>query len=287
MESQTFSKALWPMKTPQQFALLALLSFAAACAGDRVTRPGLTTLDPSPEIGSLAVWVSTIGTDLDADGYVLTIAAADGTYTRRVTATDSVVMDRVLVGALSVELSDLAPNCWVLGRRRTDSIKSSTLTTISFAITCLSASGDLDSPSAFVGVWEAKSWEFFKDPNLSASFEDVIAGGMAGTLTVTNDGGTEIKWQWRETYRWWGPDRPTVVTGHAEVGVGSLRSVVDHHVSEFECDWGDCAGPLHGEYRFVMTASRLVITQLEPVHYVASLYDDRDAWSRLVLERVQ
>ena len=295
MGPRTFSNAPWLRKSGKQLAVSCLLCFAAACAGDHVTRPDVTTPDSTPphptprQMGNLVARVFTNGTDLDADGYVLKITAADSLRTRRVAGTDSVTIDHMAVGAVTVVLTDLAANCWVtLGRYRSDSIRANGLTTVSFAVDCASMSGELVSPGALVGVWEARNYEFFGDANLTSPIEDVVADGLAGTLTVGTHGGTEIQWKWRETYRWWGPDRPTVVTGHAEVSGASLISVVDDIVTEFECDWGDCWGPLHGEHRLVLNDNILVITRRESVEFsdLIGSYSGR-AWPRLVLEKVQ
>jgi hypothetical protein len=233
---------------------------------------------------------------LDPDGYVLKISAIGYAQSRKVNRIDSVRIDLIPAGAIAVELTEVAANCWVgSGRQRADLITSGQTTTIYVPVTCEPMSGVLSNASSFAGVWEAQSWEFFKDRELTSPYEDVIAGGMAGTLTVTNDGGSKIQWHWRETYRWWGPNRPTLIWGHAEVGVddygftraNALSAGADSVRSEFECDWGDCEGPLHGDYRFVLTPVRLVITRVLPIPYYTIFATRNDAWLRLVLERVQ
>lgn len=308
MKSRTFARELSLGRLRKRIAIVCAVLVAAACVGDTVTSPNPTSPPPVPppppppppapsiEFGTLVVAVSTSGTELDPDGYVLKITAVDYDQSRQVNRTDSVRVDPIRAGAIAVEISEVAANCWVVsGRRRADSITSSQTTAIHVAVTCEPMSGVLTNAASFVGVWEARSWEFFGDRELTSSYEDVIAGGMAGTLTVSNDGGSTIQWHWRETYRWWGPNRPTLIWGHARVGVDdygfaradALSARADSGSSEFECDWGDCEGPLHGDYRFVLTPTRLVITRVQPIPYYTAFATRRDAWLRLVLERVQ
>lgn len=302
MKSRTLSTYGLVPRLSERRAVVSVALIAVACAGDNVTRPNPISPAPAPpppahavQFGSLVINVSTDGVDLDRDGYVLQITAADAVQSLQVKAIDSVRIDPIRAGRIVVELTEVAPNCWVgSGRQRQDSVRSNQSTTIDLTVSCESMSGAMSNAASFVGVWEARSWEFFRDPELTSSFEDVIAGGMAGTLTVRLEGGSVLQWQWRETYRWWGPDRPTLIWGHAEVGVDAfgfsradaLVARADSGMSEFECDWGDCDGPLHGEYRFVLTASRLVVTRERPIRYY-DIAQPLDAWVRLVLERVQ
>jgi hypothetical protein len=280
-------------RTPRSRTPLWIVAGLLLVLGCRdVTTPSVLppAVPPSPappiQTGSLFVRVATTGTDADADGYVLAIAFPEGTRTQPFGGNDSVTIASVQAGDLTVELMNVASNCWVSGgRQQTVAIWANATTPLIFGVTCESVSENV-GPHALVGVWEAKSWEFFENAEHTSSFGDLIGSGVSGTLTVTNDGGSEIGWHWRETYRWWGPNRPTIIKGHAEVSGGSLQSFVDEVVTEFECDMGDCDGPLHGEYRFAMNASILIIARAKPILYYAGR-GPRDAWTQLVLERLQ
>jgi len=136
------------------------------------------------------------------------------------------------------------------------------------------------------GIWEAIHWEFFEHPDYTNPIEDMILDGLSGTLLVSAEADNDLNWMWRETYRWWGPDRPTIFTGRAHTDGGLIRSDVISAVSEFECDWGDCDGPLHGLNRVLLSGDTLVIAHDGPTKYY-DVVGPFEAWSRLTLVRKQ
>jgi hypothetical protein len=144
-----------------------------------------------------------------------------------------------------------------------------------------------DTPSdghALLGTWTAMHWEFDADSAFETAY-DMIPAGLDGMLEITEgDSIGEVRWSWRETYRWWGPDRPTLFDGHATLVGPSILSTVDDVRSEFECDWGDCEGPLHGEYRAWQDGDRLVIRRAERVDFYNTEGPFR-RWTRLTLQR--
>jgi hypothetical protein len=87
----------------QSLVPLAVLALAAGC--------GETIISISSD-GRIEVFVSTTGTDSDADGFSVTV---DGGAARFVAPGGSVVLDRLSEGSHSVLLSGLAENCRVEG----------------------------------------------------------------------------------------------------------------------------------------------------------------------------
>jgi hypothetical protein len=87
----------------QPLVPLAVLAFAAGC--------GETIINISSD-GRIEVAVSTNGSDLDTDGFSVTV---DGGTARFVAPGGSVVLDSLSQGSHSVLLSGLAKNCQVEG----------------------------------------------------------------------------------------------------------------------------------------------------------------------------
>jgi hypothetical protein len=87
----------------QSLVPLAVLALAAGC--------GETIISISSD-GRIEVFVSTTGTDPDADGFSVTV---DGGAARLVAPGGSIVLDRLSEGSHSVLLSGLAENCRVEG----------------------------------------------------------------------------------------------------------------------------------------------------------------------------
>src|SRR4051812_31752779 len=93
------------------FALVTAVAIAAAC--DQAT-----TIAPSPDgpslakggrkMGDISVSVTTTGSDLDPDGYSVTV---DGTGSKALPTNGSVTYPKVDVGSHSATLSGLAANC--------------------------------------------------------------------------------------------------------------------------------------------------------------------------------
>ena len=87
----------------QPLVSLAVLAFAAGC--------DVTFISVSSD-GRIEVVVSTNGSDLDSDGFSVTV---DGGTARFVAPGGSVVLDSVSEGSHSVLLSGLVENCRVEG----------------------------------------------------------------------------------------------------------------------------------------------------------------------------
>ena len=98
---------------------------AVACGGE--------SLDV-PTTGSLQVTSATSGTDLDPDGYTVTI---DGTDRGTVGVSGTLTIEQLAPGGHSVGLSGVAGNCQVQGDNpRTSSITVGATASAAFAITC-------------------------------------------------------------------------------------------------------------------------------------------------------
>lgn len=83
---------------------LAALALAVGC--------GETIINVSSDDGQIQVAVNTTGTDLDSDGFSVTV---DGGTARFVAPGGSVVLDSLAEGSHSVRLTGLAENCLVTG----------------------------------------------------------------------------------------------------------------------------------------------------------------------------
>jgi len=107
---------------------LAVLAFAAGC--------GETIINVSSD-GRIEVAVSTNGSDLDTDGFSVTV---DGGTARFVAPGGSVVLDSLAEGSHSVLLTGLAENCRVEGNNpRSVVVGSNGRASVSFEVLCARA----------------------------------------------------------------------------------------------------------------------------------------------------
>ena len=105
---------------------LLLLTVLWAC-GDSGTDP-----DSDAETGSVTVTAETTGADLDSE-YGVTIGSLSGT----VPANGSVTIANVPVGAATVQLTGVAPNCAVTGSTsQSVTVATSTAVPAEFAVVC-------------------------------------------------------------------------------------------------------------------------------------------------------
>jgi hypothetical protein len=134
------------------------------------------------------------------------------------------------------------------------------------------------------GLWFAGRWEFFEDSGMTRLIEDVMASGMSGTLNITAPAEGVLKWYWREEYHWWGPNHGTDIWGELWLDGEFILATTTGGHSDLECDWGDCDGPLHGQYIAVVEGTQLIISGRKAVRYRGG-FDPIPAWSRLTLSR--
>ena len=114
-------------------ALLLLLAFAA-CGDDNGSDPQTT--------GSLGVSAATTGSDIDADGYTVTIDAGSSLA---IDANGSVTFSNLSPGDHALLLSDVAANCTIAGDNpRTVVVSAGSTASTTFEVACVATAGDLE-----------------------------------------------------------------------------------------------------------------------------------------------
>ena len=108
--------------------LLVLALGASACAGDG-----------GPHTGRVTVLVSSSGTEIDPDGYVVNVAPADSAPA---TAQDTLDFPGLAPGAHEVRLTGIAANCTQVASD-TAEIAEGTVDTVTIAVTCFSTTATL------------------------------------------------------------------------------------------------------------------------------------------------
>jgi hypothetical protein len=243
---------------------------------------------PRTETGAIDLAISTQGPDtLAPASYTIKLTTGQ---TLKAPVNGVVQVTGVTAGVVTIVIDDVPEACWVSGSRKIDTqVYANRVTYASFSVFCIQVGfgTGLNLP---IGVWDAVSWEFSTTPDFSHQADEMISSGLSGTLTVTPSASAPVTdnvtdWRWRETYRWWGPDRPTVFQGHAWVDDKFVRASVTDVQTEFECDWGDCNGPLYDRSRLSLSGDTLVILHDGPVSYYN--FSSVVAWSRLMLIRRQ
>jgi hypothetical protein len=92
------------------------------------------------QTGDLSVSTSTTGSNVDPDGYTLTL---DGSTTRAIGTNASTTFSALPAGSHTVVLSGVAGNCTVSGgTSRTVNVPAGGTASTSFAVTCAAVSGD-------------------------------------------------------------------------------------------------------------------------------------------------
>src|SRR5213082_358789 len=102
--------------------LVATTSFSVSCAA------------PPPQTGNLTVSTSTSGSNVDADGYTVTV---DGNASRSIGTNGSVTFTDLSAGNHTVALSGVTANCTVSGgTSRTVSVQAGGTTSTEFWVSC-------------------------------------------------------------------------------------------------------------------------------------------------------
>ena len=95
---------------------------------------------PPPQTGDLTVSTSTTGSNLDADGYTVTL---DGNSSRAIATNGSATFTGLPAGSHTVVFSGVAGNCSVSGgTSRTVDVPAGGTASTSFAVSCAAVSGD-------------------------------------------------------------------------------------------------------------------------------------------------
>jgi Tol biopolymer transport system component/PKD repeat protein len=148
---------------------------------------GKTTTGPEFEVittGTLIVDISTSGSDIDADGYLLTIGAGDGIRTQ---VNDTVSRSGLKEGTYDILLGDIETNCYLnqdLPNPRTATIEAGATTTVEFYVTC---EGVNEPPVASFTVsctnltCDLDASESTDPDGSIATFEWILGDGNTGT----------------------------------------------------------------------------------------------------------
>src|SRR5207237_859760 len=115
--------------------------------------------------GSLKVTTNTTGSDLDPDGYTLTV---DGGQGKAIGINNTVTISGLSPGDHSVQLNGVAQNCTVTSNPRTVSITAGSTTTTTFTVICAATTGTLTVSNSTTGS------------NLDADGYTVTVSGSAG-----------------------------------------------------------------------------------------------------------
>src|SRR5256885_1407889 len=104
----------------------------------------------APTTGSLAVTTNTTGSNLDPDGYTLTV---DWGQSQAIGINNTVTINGLSPGNHSVQLNGLAQNCTVSWNPRTVSITAGSTTTTTFTVSCAAttATGNLTAGNTPTG----------------------------------------------------------------------------------------------------------------------------------------
>ncbi|HXI65375.1 MAG TPA: hypothetical protein VNH14_12800 [Gemmatimonadales bacterium] len=155
-----------------------------------------------PTTGNLTVSTSTTGSNIDPDGYTVTV---DGGASQAIGANGSVTFSGLAAGSHSVALSGVAGNCTVSGgSSRTVSVPAGGTATTSFAISCTATTGNLTvststtgsnlDPDGYTATVDGGASQAIGTngsvtfSGLSAGNHTVVLSGVAGNCTVS--GGT-------------------------------------------------------------------------------------------------
>ncbi|PYP02165.1 MAG: hypothetical protein DMD57_11840, partial [Gemmatimonadetes bacterium] len=124
-----------------------------------------------PTTGNLAVTTNTTGSNLDPDGYTLTV---DGGQSKAIGINNTVTISGLSPGNHSVQLNGVAQNCTVSGSNpRTVSITAGSTTTTTFTVSCAATTGNLTVSNSTTGS------------NLDADGYTVTVSGPVGTTSKT------------------------------------------------------------------------------------------------------
>src|SRR5438034_1397901 len=150
--------------------------------------------------GSLTVTTSTTGSNLDPDGYTVTV---DGNQ-KAIGINNSVTFSGLSPGNHSVQLNGLAQNCTVSSNPRTVSITAGSTTKTTFSVGCTAPTGTLKVTTSTTGSVPTSNYTVTVDwntasaqqiapnngsvtfSNLSATGHSVALSGFPANCTVTS-----------------------------------------------------------------------------------------------------
>jgi Tol biopolymer transport system component len=172
----------------------AFLPFAVAGCGDDNggTNP--------PTTGSLEVSTVTTGTDIDADGYTVTV---DGGSSQAIDANGTVTVSNLSAGDHVVLLGGVAANCTVAGDNpRTVAVAAGSTASTTFSVACVAETGDLEVSAATTGDDQDDAYTVSVDggaaqaidangtltfPDLTPGDYEVTLGDIAANCVTSNN----------------------------------------------------------------------------------------------------
>jgi hypothetical protein len=144
-----------------------------------------------PPTGNLTATTTTTGSDLDADGYTVTV---DGTQSSAIGINGSAPFTGLAAGDHSVQLSGLAANCTVTGANpQTVNVPAGATATAPFTVTCTPITGNINVTTTSSGANIPTSYSVSVDGansqtiasnNGSVTYSALTAGNHTTVLTV-------------------------------------------------------------------------------------------------------
>src|SRR5436309_1314127 len=136
-----------------------------------------------PGTGSLTVTTSTTGSNLDPDGYTVTV---DGGQSKAIGISSSVTFSGLSPGNHSVQLNGVAQNCTVASNPRTVSITAGSTTTTTFSVSCTATTGTLTVTTATTGQNQPTGYTLnITGPSFPTGTSQPIGANATVTATVT------------------------------------------------------------------------------------------------------
>src|SRR5207249_1228343 len=136
-----------------------------------------------PGTGSLTVTTSTTGSNLDPDGYTVTV---DGGQSKAIGISSSVTFSGLSPGNHSVQLNGVAQNCTVTSNPRTVSITAGSTTTTTFPVSCTATTGTLTVTTATTGQNQPTGYTLnITGPSFQTGTSQPIGASATVTATVT------------------------------------------------------------------------------------------------------
>jgi hypothetical protein len=132
----------------------------------------ITAQSPPPTTGSLTVTTSTSGSNLDPDGYTVSV---DGGASQSISDNGSVTFSNLSAGSHTVTLSGLASNCQAGSASQTASVPAGGSASASFAVTCQASPPPNQPPVVNAGGNQTQVVAVLY--TLNASFSDPDANG--------------------------------------------------------------------------------------------------------------
>ena len=141
----------------------------AGCGDDNGTTP--------PSTGSLEAVAVTTGSDLDADGYTVTVDAGSS---QAIDANGTVTFSNLSGGDHEVALSGVAANCTVAGENpRTVTVTAGSTASTTFNVSCAAITGDLEVTTATTGEDTDDAYTVAVDGGAAQAI------GADATITIT------------------------------------------------------------------------------------------------------